>query len=359
MKKVVIIGTHGVPANYGGFETLTENLIEKKSSKDVQYTVFCSARVYKQRLNSYKNAQLVYVPCFNPFGVQSVPYDILSLIMTLWRYDVVLILGTPGCTFLPLYKLLCRARLIVNIDGLEHRRDKWGRFAKKVWLVSEKIAVNYADTVVVDNKAIQKYVSDEYGQSSVLITYGADHVLRNIPMSRQSDILQSYSLEARKYHCALCRIEPENNCHEILKAFEKSEERLVFIGNWDKSSYGQELYKKYLDKANITLLKAVYDHDILYTLRGNCKSYIHGHSAGGTNPSLVEAMIQGLSIIAFDCVFNRYTTDNDANYFSNAEELTCLISGQFGNNNGDKMRQIAEKEYSWSKIVGQYEALYE
>ena len=358
MKRVAIIGTHGVPANYGGFETLAENLIEKKSSDDVQYTVFCSARVYKQRLRSYKNARLVYVPFFNPFGAQSVPYDILALIMALWRYDAILILGTPGCIFLPIYKLLSKARLIVNIDGLEHRRDKWGRIAKKVWLISEKMAVRFAHTVIVDNKAIEEYVSQEYKQSSVLITYGADHVLRDIASEKQSEILQSYNLAAQTYHFALCRIEPENNCHEILKAFEQSNEKLVFVGNWDKSSYGQELYQKYLKSDNIQLLRAIYDPDILYTLRGNCKSYLHGHSAGGTNPSLVEAMMQGASIIAFDCTFNRYTTQNKAYYFRDAKELKHILSGGATANNGKSMEQLAHQEYTWSKIAKQYEALY-
>ena len=162
MKKVAVIGTVGVPAKYGGFETLVENLIGECCSEDVDYTVFCSGKAYPTRLKTYKNARLEYVP-LHANGMQSIPYDIWSLIRTVGRgYDVVLILGVSGCLFLPLYRLLFRKRIVVNIDGLEHRRDKWGKWARKFLRLSERIAVKFADVVVADNKVIRDYVTETW-----------------------------------------------------------------------------------------------------------------------------------------------------------------------------------------------------
>ena len=222
MKKVAVIGTVGVPAKYGGFETLVENLIGECCSEDVDYTVFCSGKAYPTRLKTYKNARLEYVP-LHANGMQSIPYDIWSLIRTVGRgYDVVLILGVSGCLFLPLYRLLFRKRIVVNIDGLEHRRDKWGKWARKFLRLSERIAVKFADVVVADNKVIRDYVTETYRKPSVLIAYGGDHAVIPVDLPRQREILAFFGVGAKAYACTICRIEPENNCHLILEAFSKT-----------------------------------------------------------------------------------------------------------------------------------------
>ena len=359
MKKIAIIGTQGVPAHYGGFETLVENLIGKHKSAGIEYTVFCSSKDTEGKLLEYKGAKLRYVG-LHANGVQSIPYDILSMCKVFRGYDLILILGVSGCIFLPFLKLFSKAKIIVNIDGLEHRRDKWGKAAKWFLKLSESMAVKYADIVISDNKGIQDYVTETYHKTSELIAYGGDHVIRNMSAERQNELLKRYDLKSGSYCMCVCRIEPENNCHIILEAFAEAAEfdkTLVFIGNWEKSEYGTNLKKKYADKSNLKLLDAVYDLDTLFALRNNCYAYIHGHSAGGTNPSLVEAMFFGKPIIAFDVVYNRATTFDKASYFACQADLKKILdSGELCD--GDVMRQLAYEHYTWDDIVKGYEALY-
>lgn len=356
MKEIAIVGTQGVPAKYGGFETLVENIIGDNCSPQVHYTVFCSAKDYSERRESYKGASLKYVPLFHANGAQSTPYDILSMMKCLRGYDAVVVLGVSGCIFLPLFRLLYRKRLIVNIDGLEHRRAKWGKFAKWFLRTSEASAVRHADVIVTDNKGIQDYVTETYRKPSVLIAYGGDHVERNLPETRQQEILKGYDLQPGDYSISVCRIEPENNSHVILEAFAECRKKLVFVGNWGRSDYSRNLKEKYGKLENIRLLDSVYDLDVLYTLRSHCECYIHGHSAGGTNPSLVEAMFFGKPILAYDVVYNRETTGNRAYYFNDCRQLIELL--QKPDKSGKEMREIAKRQYTWRHIAEQYEKIY-
>ena len=288
MKRVAIIGTQGVPANYGGFESLVENMIGENCSPDIMYTVFCSSKDMP-KIRVYKGARLKYVP-LHANGVWSIPYDIVSMVRSMKGYDVILILGVSGCIFLPLLKLFSRKKIVVNIDGLEHRRDKWGKAARWFLRFSESVAVRWADVVVADNKGIQDYVTETYGKKSELIAYGGDHVVRDMSDNQQNEILTKYGLKKGDYAISVCRIEPENNCHVSLEAFSKTDKNFVFIGNWNRSEYGKNLKEKYSAYKNIKILDPIYELDTLYALRSNAGYYIHGHSAGGTNPSLVEAM---------------------------------------------------------------------
>lgn len=354
MKNITIVGIQGVPANYGGFESLVENLIGNKSS-DVRYTVFCSSKDLSTRLTEYKGAQLKYIP-LSANGAQSVLYDMLCLLRLPKDTDVVLILGVSGCLMLPLFRLFSKKRCIINIDGLEHRRDKWGKFAKAFLKFSEKMAVKYADVIVSDNKGIQDYVRGEYGKESVLIAYGGDHVFQSVPSTFEDEVLAKYSLHPSEYAITVCRIEPENNCHQTLEAFSKTDKKLMFIGNWNRSEYGRNLKKTYSQYPNILMQDPIYDIDILYALRKNAGVYIHGHSAGGTNPSLVEAMFFGCPILCHDVVYNRETTQGQAYYWANVDELVALL--QQSDLCGDAMKTIAQQAYTWQGITKQYEELY-
>ncbi len=356
MKNIAIIGIQGVPANYGGFESLVENIIGVDKSEDIRYTVFCSSKDMGERMPSYKGARLKYLP-FHANGLQSVPYDIVSMMRAIRGYDTVLILGVSGCIFLPVLRLFSCSKLVVNIDGLEHRRDKWGKTARAFLKYSEKIAVKYADVIIADNKGIQDYVKEEYGKGSELIAYGGDHVIRELSPSFEQEVLDKYSLQSDEYAITVCRIEPENNCHKTLEAFSRTDKKLMFIGNWSRSEYGQNLKEKYSKFPNIIIQDPIYDIDILYALRKNAGMYIHGHSAGGTNPSLVEAMFFGCPILCYDVVYNRASTQGKAYYWDNVNELVDLL--QCSSLNGDMMKVIAEKEYTWKNITSQYETLYE
>lgn len=356
--KIAIIGTVGVPAKYGGFETLVENIIGKNSSPEIEYIVFCSRKSYKERKKEYKGAFLKYIP-FKANGVQSVIYDICSLVQASFCSDEILILGVSGCCFLPLFRLFYKKKIIINIDGLEHRREKWGPVAKRFLKKSEVIAVKYADIIVADNKGIQDYVKNEYKINSKLIAYGGDHVIYNIPKEKECEVLNLLQVNY-SYSFSVCRIEPENNVLMILKAFEKAKKKLLFVGNWNKGKYGRLLYEKYKSSNYIKLLNPIYDLDVLNILRSNCEYYIHGHSAGGTNPSLVEAMFFKKTIFAFDVIYNKETTENKAIYFANDEMLAKLLSMPKKEYElvGETLYEIANRKYRWEYIVKLYESLY-
>ena len=355
MKKIAVIGTQGVPAEYGGFETLVENIIGANASADVQYTVFCSGKDYDERLESYKGAQLKYVP-LHANGIQSIPYDMVSMMRSMRGYDVMLVLGVSGCVFLPFVRLLSRAKLVVNIDGLEHRRKKWGKWTRRFLRLSEAVAVHCAHVVVADNKGIQDYVAERYrGKRAELIAYGGDHVMTGVEPAREAAILDHYGLKAGEYAMSVCRIEPENNCHVILEAFARTDKPLIFIGNWKKSDYGKSLRKKYEHCANISMLDPIYEIETLYVFRKNAGWYMHGHSAGGTNPSLVEAMFFGRPILAFDVVYNRETTSGQAYYFKDEQDIIRLLGEKL---DGTAMHEIAQKRYTWKTIASEYERLY-
>lgn len=356
--KVSIIGTVGVPAKYGGFETLVDQLIRHNQTEDLQYAVFCSRKSYKDERWVYHGAKTEYIP-LNANGIQSILYDIISLIKANKKSDAILILGVSGCVFLPVFRLFSKKKLIINIDGLEHKRDKWNKWIRKFLKFSEKMAVKYGDVIVADNKGIQDYVTKEYGVESELIAYGGDHVLENIEEDSTNNILTKYNLKKNQYSLGICRIEPENNVHLILEAFENAKKPIVFIGNWDKSEYGKELVNKYQSSDYVKITPACYDITVLNVLRSNCQFYIHGHSAGGTNPSLVEAMFFGRPLIAFDCIYNRETTENKADYFKDVNSLKSIISSNRNFiENGEIMKEIAEDKYKWSYISKQYESLY-
>ena len=357
VKKISIIGTVGLPASYGGFETLTEYLT-KDLGKTYDITVYCSSKAYNNKLKSYNNAQLKYIP-LNANGVQSILYDIFSIFSSLRRVDTLLILGVSGCIILPFVKLISNKRIVVNIDGLEWKRAKWGKAAKKYLKYSEKLAVKYADKVVSDNKVIQQYVKDFYNIDSELIAYGADHTSNEALTTK---VLEDYPVVSGEYAFKVCRIEPENNIHIILAAFSQTPTlNLVIVGNWNISIYGEEMKLTYGQFSNIYLLDPIYDQNILNQIRSNCYVYIHGHSAGGTNPSLVEAMYLGLPILAYGVNYNVETTKNKATYFSDELELVALL-GNIEKMNlkvmALEMKDIAVENYKWEQIAKQYASIF-
>lgn len=172
--KVSIIGTSGIPAQYGGFETLAENLVKNKAD-DIEYKVFCSAKLYKKnRKKDYYGTKLCYIN-LSANGMTSILYDLICMLLSL-SSDVMLILGVSGSLFLPLIRLLYRGRIIINIDGIEWKREKWGLLARFFLRFSEKYAVMYSDIVIADNQGIVDYIIKMYRREAILIEYGADNV---------------------------------------------------------------------------------------------------------------------------------------------------------------------------------------
>lgn len=358
-QNIAILGTVGVPANYGGFETLAENLVKYHDTASLksQLTVYCCSKSYPSKEATYLSARLKYVP-LKANGAQSIPYDIWSLLSAVWRRsDVILLLGVSGAIALPLVRFVSSARIITNIDGIEWRREKWQGWAKRFLRYSEKMAVRFSHEVIADNGAIAEYVKRTYGVDSHVIAYGGDHAVAVEAVSADEYVLPE------SYAFSVCRIEPENNVHVILEAFSKLDvSHLVMVGNWNNSKYGRSLREKYASCGNLFLLDPIYDLGKLKTLRSRALLYVHGHSAGGTNPSLVEAMHFGQAVLAFDCDYNRSTTEDKALFFGNNEELQQIVekldktvAGKVGRD----MLEIAHRRYTWHIVAGQYFSLLE
>ena len=356
---VAIIGVVGVPAAYGGFETLADEFIQYTEQKGVssEFVVYCSGQKPDGALDYY-GAQRRFI-AISANGISSIVYDILTCLHAWWcGANKLLILGVSGAPILLFLRLFTRVELITNVDGVEWKRAKWNGLARTYLRLAEWLAVSCSHHVIADNQGIQDYLEEAYGCTSTVITYGGDHALRGEAVDLPFTVPDRYAI-------SLCRVEPENNVHLILEAFvDSSPLPLVFVGNWDASPYGRELWQRYKDSDNLILSKPIYDQNLLYTLRHQACAYVHGHSAGGTNPSLVEMMHFGIPVIAFDCNFNRYTTDGEALYFGSAEDLSLRLTeifdkadksdGPLSVSVGAKMENIAKNRYVWSGVGERY-----
>jgi glycosyltransferase involved in cell wall biosynthesis len=358
-KRVSVIGTVGIPARYGGFETLAEQLVAHLSDR-FDFTVYCSGPAYRQRPSVYQKARLKFLP-LHANGVQSTPYDVLAMAHAITRKaEVLLVLGVSGALAIPLVRRLSRTtRIVVNIDGLEWRREKWGPLARWFLRMSEGAAIRGADVVIADNEVIAHYVRDRYGVTPALVEYGADHVR---PETRDEGLMRAMGIAHADYALTVCRIEPENNVHLILESFREARGLpVVIVGNWDHSAYGRHLRSKYSGGSHTVLADPIYDGRRLNMLRANCSLYVHGHSAGGTNPSLIEAMQLRRAIAAFDVSYNRVTTDGRAAYFRTSAELSGIVCGMGEAERrrmGETLADIAARRYTWRRIAEEYERLF-
>ena len=351
MKKISIIGTNGLPAKYGGFETLVQYLVRYLSNR-YEITVFCSAVTCKLRLKEYDGCKLEYIN-LKANGWQSVLYDFLSIYRSR-KFDRVIILGASGGILMPLFSKY-NEKFILNFGGLDWQRSKWNYFTRKFLKFSEYFSIKYSKHLISDNKGIQEYINSEYGRESRLVTYGGDQSFKVVPTVKD---FEKYSFLKNDYAFTLARIQSDNNIELILNTFDKKETLpIVFVGNWDNSDFGIQIRNRYSSNKNIILLNAIYAPRELNLLRSNCKIYIHGHSAGGTNPALLEAMNVQLPILAYDCKFNRYATEGEAKYFSDSEELSELlntINYDTLKKISNDMLKISNRRYTWKKIANEY-----
>lgn len=350
--RLAIVGIRGIPNNYGGFETLAEYLVEHLG-KDIELSVFCSSIDMDNKLKTYKGAKLRYLP-ISSHGAAGILYDSLALLMAVFSYDKVLFLGFGGGFIIPFLGKL-KSKIVLNIGGLDWKRDKWSPFAKKVIRYSEAQLVNNASQLIADNVGISDYLLKAYGKKSHLIAYGGDQA--QIIKPSKADF-ETYPFLNGDYAFSVTRIQIDNNIDMILGAFAVQHDLpLVMVGNWDNSEYGIQTKEKYRNENNLILLDAIYDREKLDVLRSNCTLYIHGHSAGGTNPSLVEAMYLGLPIFAFASGYNEYTTENQAIYFDSSETLSRLIAIRKEvdlDGMGKNLKLIADKSYRWETIAEKY-----
>ncbi|MEZ5734210.1 MAG: DUF1972 domain-containing protein [Novosphingobium sp.] len=352
--KLAIVGSVGLPAKYGGFETLVENLALHHDANRIEcaVTVYCSAKFYADRPDRFHNVELKYIP-LGANGPQSIPYDIVSMFSALWNgADVILVLGVSGAIAIPLLRLLGSARVVTNVDGIEWKRAKWRSASRWFLRLSERIAAKWSHVVIADNAEIAKHIMAHYGVACNVIPYGGDHVLATCADDSAREELPS------RFALAICRIEPENNVAMIVEAFARQPAiDLVFVGNWSASAYGLGIREHFAGIPHLHLLDPVYDAARLKSLREGASVYIHGHSAGGTNPSLVEAMHCHDLVLAFDCGFNRSTTEGAAHYFRDCNHLGTMLAqiadGTIKPRLG-VLKEIADRRYRWEIVARQY-----
>lgn len=353
--KLAIIGTNGVPNQYGGFETLVEFLAKYLSNR-FDITIYCS-KTQKTRDAEYCGCKLKYLP-LRANGVQGILYDALSVALTARKFDRVLILGCSSILTIRLYKCY-RRKFILNIGGIDWKRNKWGKVAKWIIHTAEKTCIPICSKIISDNEGIREYIKENYNKESCLIEYGGDQV-SNENITKEA--LMKYPFLSTPYALVVARIQSDNNVEMSIKGCIKAEQPLVVIGNWDSSDYGRNLRLKYKNEKNLYLLDAIYNQNELNILRGHASLYIHGHSGGGTNPSLVEIMTLGVPTICYDSNYNRYTTEDKTYYFKDENHLSSLIRN-LSRDEKQKismlLKEIADKRYRWEIIANKYAEIIE
>jgi glycosyltransferase involved in cell wall biosynthesis len=324
--RIAIFGSAGIPNRYGGPEAFAESIAPVLVARGYSVTVTCDRSRYPDRAgdpDSFRGVRRRFVGV-GANGASSILHDLIAFLLVVRNHDYILALGVSGGMFFPLFRVLCAltgARLLVNIDGVEWRREKFGAVAKSVLFISDYLAQRFAHVIIYDNEALLGYV--RHPRKAACVEYIGDQALRAYAQSPVSEV-PAYAL-------TICRIEPENNCEAIIEGFLRSSmARYVFVGNWERSEYGRALRRRYKDQRRLELVDAIYDSEKIFELRRGCAAYLHGHSVGGTNPSLVEILYFDCQIFCFDCSFNRATAGAAVHYFSDADELGRLIDCERG-----------------------------
>jgi glycosyltransferase involved in cell wall biosynthesis len=317
-RKIAFIGSAGIPNRYGGFESFLEQCAPEMVRLGCEVTVTCDRRLYPDGQASFNGVACRYIGV-PANGGASVLHDLVAFLVVLRPRTDVFVLGVSGGVWFPLFRLLCevmRCRLIVNVDGVEWRRSKFGFIKRGLLRVFDHSAQMFAHKIVYDNVGLKGFVLPSCVSKAECIAYSGDHVLRLSDIERK-----------RGHGLTVCRIEPENNLELLIEGFlGSSAELYTVVGNWGHSVYAQTLRAKYAGVHRLRLLDPIYDPSVLASMRGECDFYLHGHSVGGTNPSLVEMLFYDCCIFCLDVPFNRYTAGEGAEYFSNSSQLAELIN---------------------------------
>jgi glycosyltransferase involved in cell wall biosynthesis len=357
--RIAIIGTRGIPNNYGGFEQLAERLALGLVAKGHHVIVYNSHR-HPFKDNLWNGIQIVHKfdPEYRIGAAGQFIYDLNCIIDSRKRkLDCVLNLGyTSSSVWMKFFPR--SVRLITNMDGLEWKRSKYSKKVQGFLKMAEKWAVKGSTTLVADSIAIQKYLAETYKVQSAFIAYGAD-----IYNETSSKLLERFNVQRHSYHLLIARMEPENNIEMILEGFSKSSSTIPFlvVGN-ASNSFGLHLQARFGSDPRIRFTGPIYDAAIINELRYYCALYFHGHSVGGTNPSLLEAMGCHCLIAAHDNEFNGSVLGRDAFYFSSPQHVQKLTSEYKGHDDIEKAMIAANVEkirtrYSWAQIVREYEEL--
>jgi glycosyltransferase involved in cell wall biosynthesis len=354
--RIAILGTRGIPNHYGGFERLAEQLSCRLAENG--YEVF----VYNSHNHYYKYPrwnQVNIIHCYDPEYILGTCgqfiYDLNCILDARKKqFDILLLLGYTSISVWH-HLLPGNSTVIYNMDGMEWKRAKYSAITRRFLSYAERLAVKNGEYFITDSPAIKSYFKEKYDLNSEYIAYGGE-VFHN----ENERLLEEFKVRKKEYYLLIARIEPENNIETILDGFcmSRIDKQFLVIGN-TSNKFGRYLLNKFRYDKRIQFLGAVYDLQRLHSLRIFSLLYFHGHSTGGTNPSLLEAMASRALISAHDNVFNRLILHNDAFYFKSANNIKNLIE----KTNTEEQREIMitnnlskiRDSYNWSRIANQYE----
>jgi glycosyltransferase involved in cell wall biosynthesis len=358
--RIAMLGTRGVPARYGGFETAVEEIGQRLVGRGHEVTVYCRDSADSSR-HEYLGMRLVHLPSLKVKAVETLSHTALSALHLLShaRHDVAIVFNAANAPFLPLLRLR-GTPVAVHVDGLEWQRAKWGRAGRRYYRQAESYAVRWADALIADAQGIADYYTDEFGAATELLTYGAP-----IQASPGSDRLGELGVSPLGYHLVVARFEQENHVEEIVAGYRHSraELPLLVVGSAPyANAYTARVRQAAGSDPRIRMLGGVWDQDQLDQLYANCLTYLHGHSVGGTNPSLLRAMGAGADVIAFDVAFNREVLGEFGRYFSCLGDLAPLLFAaevlpEEAVERGLHFRTRAAHRYDWLEVAAGYEQL--
>lgn len=381
MKNIFIIGSRGYHAKYGGWETFVSNLVDHYNDKD---TIFYVGELIENKENDKTlkkiNKNLYLIPTYvkdigSPkmflYTIKSYLYTLKYIKENNLNNSYIYVLGLKLGPLLQFQKRLRKKyqiKILVNPDGLEHRRSKWNKLIRLCFLLSEWSMINNCDIVVCDALGIQKYIEEKYKKTrnkTKYIAYGAK--TEDLSHVDEEKILKEYNLKKDNYCLMVGRCVPENNYELVIKEYMNStiEKDLIIITNLSSSNYYQELLEKlnFQTDKRIRFIDGVYNQQKLATIRKNAYLYIHGHSVGGTNPSLIEALSLTDLNILYDVCFNHDIGENNCLYFKEEQSLTKLLNDEklldsSRKKLGPKTKKLVKENYTWEKITNDYKQIF-
>lgn len=356
--RIAILGTRGIPNNYSGFEQFAEFFSVYLVEKGHEVSVYNSHNHLFQE-KSFKGVNIIHkndpehqLGTFGQFI-----YDFNCIMDARKReFDIILQLGYTSNSIW-FFLLPKKPMIITNMDGLEWKRTKYSKPVQQFLKFAERLAVFSSDFLVADSLGIQDYLKEKYNKESTYIAYGA-HPFTN----PDETIIDNYKLEKGNYNMIMARFEPENNLEMVLEGVVLSHDsrKIIVVGNHN-TKYGSYLKNKFKENKNIVFLGGIFNLEHLNNLRYFSNLYFHGHSVGGTNPSLLEAMASKAFILAHNNSFNKAILKENAFYFANADEVKSLILNRRKQDFSKQIEanfQIIVNEFNWNKINGDYERLF-
>lgn len=381
MKEVFIIGSKGIPANYGGFETFVDELISRKKNKFIKYHVACMN--HRQDV-LYHDARCFGVKVPNIGSAKALYYDIAALRKVVdyikkhhLKNGIVYVLACRIGPFFKHYvKMLHKSgfQVFVNPDGHEWKRSKWNALIKLYWKYSEKLMVQNADLLVCDSLTIEKYIQSfysVYSPNTKFIAYGADAMKSDLKNHDKIllDWYQKFSIQSGQYYLIIGRFVPENNYEIIIREFMQSNSKkdLVIVTNVSKNNFFETLRKKtkFEEDKRIKFVGTVYEKQLIKKIRENAYGYFHGHEVGGTNPSLLEALASTKLNLLFDVGFNKEVAKDGALYWNKEIGNLANLINKVEMMDDKQITELSKKakarindNYSWDFIVEEYEQLF-